>query len=127
MNAFVDSNVLIDYLKGNVKAQAFLNKIFSDADYELCLGAIQRAEIIFFTRQNEEKAVLEVLGNFKSYSVSQEIVDLGAKIYKKWNPSHGIDINDALLAASVDIHGGVIFTLNTKHFPMKNLYVKKAY
>lgn len=127
MNAFIDSNILIDYFKGNTNAQVFLNKSFNEKDLLLCIGAIQRAEIVFFTRPNEEAQVFEALSNLKCMDINQEVVDLGAKIYKKWNPGHGIDINDALLAATVELCGGIIFTLNVKHFPMNNIKIKKAY
>ncbi len=127
MNAFIDSNILIDYFKGNINAQIFLNTIFRDNKNVLCVGAIQRAEIVFFTRPNEEEAVSEVLSNLKCIDINQAVVDLGAKIYKKWNPSHGIDINDAILASTAELNGGMIFTLNTKHFPMENIIVNKAY
>lgn len=127
MNAFIDSNILIDYFKGNNNAQAFLNKSFNEKDLLLCLGAIQRAEIVFFARPHEEDQIVEVLANLKCFEVNQKIVDLGAKIYKKWNPSHGIDINDALLAATVELNGGILFTLNVKHFPMNNIKITKAY
>ena len=36
-------------------------------------------------------------------------------------------MNDALLAATVLGTGGVLYTLNTKHFPMPGLSVIKAW
>ena len=127
MNVFIDSNILIDYFKGNEKAPVFLNNTFRDHSNILCIGAIQRAEIVFFARPNEEAAIDEVLSNLKCIEINQEVIDLGAKLFKKWNPSRGIDINDAILAATVELNGGIIYTLNTKHFPMENISIKKAY
>jgi predicted nucleic acid-binding protein len=59
--------------------------------------------------------------------VDQEIIDKAAQLFKKWNPSHGIDINDAILAATVKINGGKIYTLNVKHFPMADIIIEKPW
>jgi predicted nucleic acid-binding protein len=42
-------------------------------------------------------------------------------------PSHGIDINDAILASTAMHYSGKIFTLNKKHYPMPNILVGKAW
>ncbi len=64
---------------------------------------------------------------FKCAPVDQEIVDLAGKIYRKWKPSHGIDVNDAILAATAQNTGGKIFTLNVKHYPMSDIIVEKPW
>ena len=46
---------------------------------------------------------------------------------RKWHSSHGLDINDAMLAATVKNTGGKIYTLNVKHYPMSDLVVLKAW
>jgi predicted nucleic acid-binding protein len=48
-------------------------------------------------------------------------------LYRQWHPSHGIDVNDAFLAATAMKTGGKIVTLNVKHFPMTDLVVEKAW
>jgi hypothetical protein len=54
-------------------------------------------------------------------------VDKAATLYRRWHPSHGIDINDAMLAATVHASGGMIFCLNTKHYPMPEVMARKAW
>ena len=55
------------------------------------------------------------------------IVDAGGILYRKWNPTHGTDINDALLAATVKLTGGKIYGLNKKHYPMPEVIFEKPY
>ncbi|MCP3906695.1 MAG: type II toxin-antitoxin system VapC family toxin, partial [Oceanicoccus sp.] len=62
-----------------------------------------------------------------TYPVDQKIVDLAGRIYRKWNPDHGIDVNDAILAATAMQTGGKIFSLNTKHYPMPDLAIQRAW
>jgi predicted nucleic acid-binding protein len=55
------------------------------------------------------------------------IVDHGGDLYRRWHPSHGIDIHDAILAATVAATGGKIYTQNLKHYPMPDVAVSKGW
>jgi len=77
--------------------------------------------------RNEETITMDLLSLFKTHSVDQGIIDLAGKYYRKWNPSHGIDPNDAILAATIALRSGLIITQNTSHYPMKNIIVKKGW
>jgi hypothetical protein len=48
-------------------------------------------------------------------------------LYRKWHPSHGIDVNDAILAATIEITGGKLYTLNVKHYPMEDIIIQKPW
>ena len=127
MRAYVDSDILIRHLRGERKALKFLRELRDAGEYELWTGALQRAEILFFMRPGEEAATNLFLSQFKTAPVDQSIVDSAGALYRGWHPSHGIDVNDAFLAATVLHTGGRIFCLNRKHYPMPGLPVKKAW
>lgn len=127
MRAYVDSDVLIWHLRGEARAAAFFRELATERGVELWTGALQRAEVVFFMRPDEEPDTLSFLSRFKTEPVTQEIVDAAGAMYRKWNPSHGIDVNDAVLAATAALTGGSIYTLNTKHYPMPEVGVKKAW
>lgn len=127
MRAYIDSDVLIWHLRGERKALRLLRRLRDGGEYALWTGALQRAEVIFFMRPEEEEATLFLLSQFRTAPVDQEVVDTAGTIYRQWNPSHGIDVNDAILAATAMATGGQIYCLNRKHYPMPNLLVKKAW
>jgi hypothetical protein len=127
MRTYVDSDVLIWHLRGEQKALRFLQNLRDSKGYELWAGVMQRAEIVFFMKPEEEKATLLFLSQFKTTPIDQRIVDAAAGLYRQWQPSHGLDVNDAILAATVMQTGGQIFCLNTKHYPMPDLLVKRAW
>lgn len=127
MRTYVDSDVLIGHFRGEKKAAALLRKLASTAAIELWTGAMQRAEIVFFMRAGEEAATMSLLSRLKIQSVTQAIVDLAGAMYRQWHSSHGIDVNDALLAASAATTGGKIVTCNVRHFPMPDVVVQKAW
>ena len=127
MRAYIDSDVLIWHLRGERKALNFLRKLRDSGDYELWTGALQRAEVVFFMRPEEEEGTELFLAQFKTAPVDQAIVDAAGALYRRWHPSHGIDVHDALLAATAMQTGGQIFCLNRKHYPMSEVSVKKAW
>ncbi|MFH0926212.1 MAG: PIN domain-containing protein [bacterium] len=127
MRAYIDSDILIWHLRGDFKALNFFKELHKRGEYELWIGAMQRAEIVFFMRPNEEEKTLIFLSQFKTASVDQQCIDLASSIYRKWNPSHGTDVNDAILAALVKQSGGRIFCLNIKHYPMSEIITTKAW
>ena len=127
MKAYIDSDLLIWHLRGERKALNFLKRMRNNEEFELCTGAMQRAEIVFFMRPNEIESTLLFLSQFKTVAVDQKIIDQAASFYRKYHPSHGIDIHDAILAATVTQTGGLIYTLNVKHYPMPEVHVQKAW
>jgi predicted nucleic acid-binding protein len=127
MRAYVDSDILIWHLRGERKSLHFLRRLAAEGQYELWTGAMQRAEVVFFTRPEEEEGTLLFLSQFKTAPVHQRIVDRAAALYRQWHPAHGLDINDAILAATAMETGGQIFCLNTKHYPMPNLVAVRAW
>ena len=127
MKVFIDSDILIWHLRGRMEAKKLLKTLVRNEDTELWIGAMQRAEIVFFMKENEEDSTMDLLSLFQTQSVDQEIIDQAGRYYRKWNPTHGVDPNDAILAASVALRGGQILTQNVSHYPMADIVVHKGW
>jgi predicted nucleic acid-binding protein len=127
VRAYVDSDILIWHLRGQVKAAELLRRLAGEPETELWTGALQRAEVVFFMRPAEVAGTRAFLSRFKTEPVTQTIVDQGAEFYRKWHASHGIDVNDAILAATVAVTGGKIYTNNVKHYPMPDVVAVKGW
>jgi len=127
MRIYIDSDILIWHLRGERRALNFLKKIRDQNENELWTGAMQRAEIVFFMRTQEKEATMLFLSQFKTTPVDQTIVDTAADLYRQWKPSHGVDINDMLLAATSIHLGGIIYCLNVRHYPMPEVRAKRAW
>jgi len=127
MRVYIDSDILIWHLRGQQKAAALLRRLANTVAVELWTGAMQRAEIVFFMRPKEEAATLTLLSHIRTEPVTQAIVDLAGTFYRRWHPSYGIDVNDAILAATVVTTGGKLMTQNVKHYPMPEVIVEKGW
>ena len=127
MKAYIDSDILIWHLRGECKALNLLKRLLDDEQFDLWIGAMQRAEVVFFMRPAEESSTLLFLAQFQTARVDQQIIDKAGEFYRKWNPRSGTDVNDAILAATVLQTGGKIYTLNSKHYPMPEITVQRAW
>ena len=127
MRAYIDSDILIWHLRGERRATSMLRRLAKSAGIELWTGAMQRAEVVFFMRPEEEAATTSFLSRLQTQPINQEIVDLGGAFYRRWHASHAVDINDALLAATMATTGGKIISQNTRHYPMPDVVVQKGW
>lgn len=127
MRAYIDSDILIWHLRGERRAATLLRALSGERGVELWIGALQRAEIVFFMRPDEAPGTMSFLSRFQTAPVTREIVDDAGELYRKWHPTHGIDVNDAILAATAAATGGKIYTQNLKHYPMPDVGAVKGW
>jgi len=127
LKVFIDSDVLIWHLRGERKAFNLLRRLRDKEKSELWTGAMQRAEVVFFMRPAEQKATLLFLSQFQTAPVDQHLIDKAGELYRRWNSRHGTDINDAILAATAIQANREICTLNTRHYPMPEVTVRRAW
>ncbi len=127
MKAYIDTDILIWHLRGERKALNLLKRLRDKEQFDLWIGAMQRAEVVFFMRPDEQSATLLFLAQFQTAPVDQQIIDTAGEFYRRWNPRSGTDVNDAILAATVLQTGGRIYTLNSKHYPMPEVHVQRAW
>lgn len=59
-----------------------------------------------------------MIAHAKVQDVTGEIGVLAGKYLNQYRPSNGLDVIDALIAATSKINGIQLATLNIKHFPM---------
>ena len=111
----LDTDVLIDYLRGTAGASTFLE----EAKTPFLISAMTVGELYSGVREGNERAALEVfLQEFEIILISHEIARRGGLLCRDYRKSHGVGLADALIAATAEIHHLELVTLNQKHFPM---------
>ena len=110
----VDTDILIDYLRGMPPAIQYLEA--SGAD--LCLSVVNVAELHAGVRDHEREAVNALLGCFTIVPLNKEIAVRGGLLRRDFGKSHGVELADALIAATVESLRCTLATLNRKHYPM---------
>jgi len=111
----VDTDVLIDYLRDQADAVAFLE----GCAQPLALSVVSVAELYVGVREGEERRRLDAFtAAFEALPLDQEAAVQAGLWRRQYGRSHGTGLADALIAASVAAAGGTLATLNRRHFPM---------
>lgn len=111
----VDTDVMVDYLRGYPKAVALVQR----HSKRIVLPSIVAAELYAGVRGENELAALDrFVGLFRIVPVSAEIARAGGLYSRDYTRSHGLGLADAIIAATTDVENADLKTLNVKHYPM---------
>ena len=111
----LDTDVLVDFLRGHSKAVAFINAHSA----RIILSSIVVAELYAGVKGNAEQATLEdFISLFRVVPVSAEIAKAGGLYKRDYGKSHGVGLADGILAATAEAENAELKTLNRKHYPM---------
>ncbi|MGN6200617.1 type II toxin-antitoxin system VapC family toxin [Humibacter sp.] len=113
----VDSDVLIAHLRGYEPAHAWLRN--ARVSGPLSISVVTIAEISGGMRSGERREVWRLLDAFQAEPVSELVARRAGELRRRFHRSHsGIGLADYLIAATADVHGAQLATLNVRHFPM---------
>lgn len=119
MNAvLVDTDVLIDLLRGRPEARDFLLEL-SERAVVHC-SAVTIAELYAGMREREESATAELIAGMFVVPVTQEIAEEAGRL-KRRAKGHALELADCLIAATAMAEGGALATRNLKHYPFEGL------
>lgn len=111
----VDTDVLIDFLRGNDKAISLIDE-FSP---RIILSPIVIAELYAGVKGANELTVLDnFVSLFRIVSIDSKIARAGGLYKRDFGKSHGVGLADAILAATAEKENAELMTLNVKHYPM---------
>ena len=111
----VDTDVLIDYLRGDPRAEEFLE---SNLD-TVFLSSITVAELYQGVIEGDERSALDsMMSAFTILPVTEEIAKEGGLICRQYRKTHNSGLADCLIAATARRHDLPLYSLNLKHFPM---------
>lgn len=116
MKTLFDSSVLIAHLRGESRATALLTSVETG---ERLASVLSRAEIEGGMRSPERPQVAALLSVLTLLPVTDLIAGRAGEYLRRFRRSHpGIDLVDYLVAATAELHGARVVTLNVRHFPM---------
>ena len=112
----IDTDVLIWLFRGKVSARKTLEKVAT-----VSLSTITYMELIQGVRNKEEFRLLRQTIHEQEWEVlplSENISHRATVYIENYALSHGLQLADALIAASAVESGATLVTANTKHYKM---------
>jgi len=116
----VDSNVLIDSLRGRPSAVGLLQKL-AQSGLVVC-SVVTAAEVLAGMRRNEVEATQELLSGMRQYEVTAEIAKLAGSLRNEGlSVGRSLSLLDMFIAATAITHDMILVTYNRKDFPMPEI------
>ncbi len=114
----VDSDVLIEHLRGNAAAREWLVDARQSSG-PLAISVVSLTEVAGGMRAAERREVMRLLGSMHRFEVSEQVAWRAATLMREYRRSHsGIALGDYLIGATALTEGLELATLNLRHYPM---------
>ncbi|MCH8238329.1 MAG: PIN domain-containing protein [Proteobacteria bacterium] len=111
----LDSCILIDISRQKAGAASFVGGL----ERVPSVSVLTVTEVLSGVRNQRERRLFDRLFlDWNVMEVDHETAELAARWLNQYRPSHGLDIIDAIIAATARVHEVELITLNLKHFPM---------
>jgi predicted nucleic acid-binding protein len=112
-----DTSILIEHLRGTTPA----TELFRAAarEREASASVLSRVEIEGTMRSHERAEVARLFALLRLEPVSNSIAVRAGEYLRQYRRSHtGVGTVDFVIAATADVMGAELVTLNVRHFPM---------
>ncbi len=121
MTVLVDSDILIEVSRGR-NADVVSKWIdLSIADAAVLYSPVSVAELWAGARPNEYETLNHLFRALTCIPIDEEAGRQAGVYLRQYRRSHGIEIADALIAASAAANRAELWTRNRKHYPMKEV------
>jgi len=120
MKVLFDTDVLIEYLRGRPEVVIPLDELLASTA-SLAITPVSEAEIFRGIRSPEKQKTTRLLSSLECLSIDHEIGKRAGEYLRRYSKSHGLEIPDALIAASAVVHRFSLCTFNWKHYPMSEV------
>lgn len=120
-NFLLDSDIIIDFLKGDILIADFIMKIGEQSN--LFYSPLSKAEIYSGAFPDEYEKISLFFDRLQSIDITDDIGEKAGILLNKYRKSHNIGIVDSLIAATAIYYNLNLVTGNIKHYPMQEVTI----
>ena len=121
MTVLVDSDILIEVLRGRDEGiLARWAELGESGDFILC-SPVSLAELWHGARPREHQALGNLFRALICVPLDAETGRQAGEYLRAYRKSHGVELGDALIAATAAQQNATLWTRNRKHYPMRGL------
>ncbi len=116
----LDSDVIIANLRNETPVTEFLDRLLEKGTV-LYVSPIAYAEVYAGRRPGEDEAIGGFFRSVECLHIDGAVGAKAGEYLRTFSRSSGVKIADALVAATAYCHQVGLYTLNRKHYPMKDI------
>lgn len=121
MTVLVDSDILIEVSRAkNQEVRARWVEL-SESGEAILYSPVSESELWQGVRPAEHRALTGLFLTLRCAPVDCEIGRQAGHYLRSYRSSHGLELGDALIAASAVVNRALLWTRNRKHYPMPEL------
>ena len=121
MTVLVDSDILIEVSRGRDSGIVSQWTELSRSDAAILYSSVSVAELRAGARPSEHEALKNLFRALTCVDIDAEVGRQAGDYLRQYPKSHGVELGDALVAASAVSRSATLWTRNRKHYPMKEL------
>jgi predicted nucleic acid-binding protein len=121
MTVLVDSDILIEVSRGRRPDIVSRWLELSRSGDAVLYSPVSVAELWAGARPNEYEATNNLFRALTCVPIDEEAGRQAGAYLRHYRKTHGVHVVDALIAAGAVTNGAQLWTLNRKHYPMKEL------
>jgi predicted nucleic acid-binding protein len=116
----IDTDIAIDFLRGEQYAQPFLSGLWVNG--QAALSVLSIYELTAGMRDSEKITTRNFIEACSIEQITTEIALKGGELYRRYR-AKGITLTsvDCLIAATAQVRGYKVATRNVKHYPEKGI------
>lgn len=116
----LDTDVVIECLRDNKEVIAEVLKL-NDAGGTIYYSPVTKCEIFSGMRKGEGEVVKRFFNQLETLPVTDIIGESAGKYQNIYRKSHNLELGDAIIAATANVHQLSLYTFNRKHYPMEDI------
>ncbi len=120
MRYLLDTDIFIEMFRANKLVHDQISQLRKDG-HVLLYSPVTRAEIFSGLRAGEEMLTAQILSRMACVVIDERIGEKAGRYMQTFRSSHGIQLGDALIAASATETDASLITFNDRHYPMPEM------
>ena len=120
-SVLIDSDILIEVSRARDSEILAKWDALSRGPAVLFCCPVTVAELWHGARQQEDRILQALFAAIQSIPIDAEIGQRAGVFLRQYAKSYGVELGDALIAATASVHDLQLWTRNRRHYPMKDL------
>ena len=121
MKILIDSDVVIEVLRGRDQSLLVKWSVLSSSDDEILFSPITAARVWPRVHDDEHPIVARFFRALTCASIDYQVGHLAGELFRQYNKSHGVAISEALMAATAIQNQAALWTTKRHYYPMAEL------